>query len=128
MERASSCWSTQALAGTSMSIHLLDLVRSGQLAMEAIRPHAYPLHAPPAAIDAAATAGNFECVVLRTRNETVPQCFRVLSKKSTTDALSLVWNAVRSKPGALVQINGATEARAVLHGARKSKCPAFSTA
>lgn len=44
---------------------LLDLVRSGQLDMGAIRPHVYPLQALPAAIDAAAAAGNFECIVLQ---------------------------------------------------------------
>lgn len=44
---------------------LLDLVRSGQLDMEAIRPHVHPLHALPIAMEAAAKAGNFECIVMQ---------------------------------------------------------------
>jgi alcohol dehydrogenase len=44
---------------------LLDLVRSGLLDLGAIRPRVYPLSALPEAMDAAAGAGNLECVVVR---------------------------------------------------------------
>mgnify|MGYP003945857267 CR=1 FL=1 len=44
---------------------LLDLARSGQLDMNAIRPLSYPLSALPAAMEAAATAGNFECITMQ---------------------------------------------------------------
>jgi len=44
---------------------LLDLVRSGQLDITSIRPRVYPLPALRDAMDAAATAGKLECVVMQ---------------------------------------------------------------
>jgi alcohol dehydrogenase len=44
---------------------LLDLSRSGQLDISAIRPRVYPLPALPEAMEAAATAGNLECIVMQ---------------------------------------------------------------
>ena len=44
---------------------LLDLARSGQLDMNAIRPRVYPLAALPEAIETATQANNFECVVMQ---------------------------------------------------------------
>ncbi|MGQ7932537.1 zinc-binding dehydrogenase [Paraburkholderia sp. D1E] len=44
---------------------LLDLIRSGQLDMNAIRPRTYPLSALPEAMNAATQTGNFECIVMR---------------------------------------------------------------
>ena len=44
---------------------LPDLLRSGLLDISAIRPRVYPLAALPEAMEAAATAGNFECIVMR---------------------------------------------------------------
>jgi alcohol dehydrogenase len=44
---------------------LLDLVRSGQLNITSIRPRVYPLPALRDAMDAAAHAGNLECVVMQ---------------------------------------------------------------
>ena len=44
---------------------LLDLVRLGQLNVSAIRPRVFPLAALPEAMEAAATAGNLECVVIK---------------------------------------------------------------
>lgn len=43
---------------------LLDLVRVGQLNVSAIRPRVFPLAALPEAMEAAASAGNLECVVI----------------------------------------------------------------
>jgi alcohol dehydrogenase len=44
---------------------LLDLLRSGQLDISAIRPRVYPLAALPEAMEAASTAGNLECIVMQ---------------------------------------------------------------
>lgn len=44
---------------------LLDLLRGGLLDISPIRPRVYPLAALPEAMDAAATAGNLECVVVQ---------------------------------------------------------------
>jgi alcohol dehydrogenase len=43
---------------------LLDLLRSGLLDISSIRPRVYPLAALPDAMEAAATAGNLECIVV----------------------------------------------------------------
>jgi alcohol dehydrogenase len=44
---------------------LLDLLRSGLLDITPIRPRVYPLAALPEAMEAAASAGNLECVVMQ---------------------------------------------------------------
>jgi alcohol dehydrogenase len=44
---------------------LLDLLRSGLLDIRAIRPRVYPLAALSEAMEAAATAGNLECIVMQ---------------------------------------------------------------
>ena len=44
---------------------LLDLLRSGLLDISPIRPRVYPLTALPEAMEAAATAGNLECIVMQ---------------------------------------------------------------
>jgi alcohol dehydrogenase len=44
---------------------LLDLLRSGLLDITPIRPRVYPLAALPEAMEAAATAGNLDLVVMR---------------------------------------------------------------
>jgi alcohol dehydrogenase len=44
---------------------LLDLLRSGMLDISAIRPRVYPLADLPEAMEAAAKAGNLECIVMR---------------------------------------------------------------
>jgi NADPH:quinone reductase-like Zn-dependent oxidoreductase len=44
---------------------LLDVIRSGQLNMHAIRPRVYPLASLPEAMESAANAGNFECIVMQ---------------------------------------------------------------
>jgi alcohol dehydrogenase len=44
---------------------LLDLLRAGMLDISAIRPRIYPLAALPEAMEAAATAGNLECIVMQ---------------------------------------------------------------
>jgi alcohol dehydrogenase len=44
---------------------LLDLLRSGLLDIRAIGPRVYPLAALPEAMEAAATAGNLECIVMQ---------------------------------------------------------------
>ena len=44
---------------------LLDLLRSGLLDISPIRPRVYPLAALPEAMEAAAAAGNLECVVVQ---------------------------------------------------------------
>jgi alcohol dehydrogenase len=44
---------------------LLDLLRAGLLHISAIRPRVYPLAALPAAMEAATTAGNLECIVMQ---------------------------------------------------------------
>jgi alcohol dehydrogenase len=43
---------------------LLALIGTGELDMSVIRPLTFPLHALPDAIERAAAAGNFECVVI----------------------------------------------------------------
>jgi alcohol dehydrogenase len=43
---------------------LLDLLRNGLLDIGSIRPRVYPLAALPEAMEAAATAGNLECIVV----------------------------------------------------------------
>lgn len=44
---------------------LLELLRSGLLDIRAIQPRVYPLADLPQAMEAAATAGNLECIVMR---------------------------------------------------------------
>jgi alcohol dehydrogenase len=44
---------------------LLDLLRAGLLDISAIRPRIYPLADLPEAMEAAAIAGNLECVVMQ---------------------------------------------------------------
>ena len=44
---------------------LLELLRSGLLDISAIRPRVYPLADLPTAMEAAATAGNLECIVMQ---------------------------------------------------------------
>src|SRR5712672_2065491 len=44
---------------------LLDLLRGGLLEISAIRPRVYPLSNLPEAMEAAATAGNLECIVMQ---------------------------------------------------------------
>jgi alcohol dehydrogenase len=44
---------------------LLELVRAGLLDLGAIRPRTFALADLPAALDAAATAGNLACVVVQ---------------------------------------------------------------
>jgi alcohol dehydrogenase len=44
---------------------LLELLRCGLLDISAIRPRVYPLAALPEAMDAAAKAGNLECIVMQ---------------------------------------------------------------
>ena len=44
---------------------LLELLRCGLLDISAIRPRVYPLAALPEAMEAATTAGNLECIVMR---------------------------------------------------------------
>jgi alcohol dehydrogenase len=44
---------------------LLDLLRSGLLDISAIRPRVFPLADLPQAMEAAATAGNLECIVMQ---------------------------------------------------------------
>ncbi len=44
---------------------LLDLLRSDLLDITPIRPQVYPLAALPDAMEAAASAGNLECIVVR---------------------------------------------------------------
>jgi alcohol dehydrogenase len=44
---------------------LLDLLRAGLLDISAIRPRIYPLASLPEAMEAASTAGNLECIVMR---------------------------------------------------------------
>ncbi len=43
---------------------LLDLLRSGLLDISSIRPRVYPLAALPEAMEAAASAGSLECIVM----------------------------------------------------------------
>jgi len=45
---------------------LLDLVRAGMLDINVIRPCTFPLSVLPDAIEATATAGSLECVVVET--------------------------------------------------------------
>ena len=45
---------------------LLDLVRAAMLDINVIRPRTFPLSVLPDAIEAAATAGSLECVVVET--------------------------------------------------------------
>jgi len=44
---------------------LLDLVRTGLLDIDVIRPRTFPLSALPEAMEAASTAGSLECVVVQ---------------------------------------------------------------
>jgi alcohol dehydrogenase len=44
---------------------LLDLLRCGLLDISAIRPRVFPLTALPEAMEAAASAGNLECIVMQ---------------------------------------------------------------
>ncbi len=44
---------------------LIDIVRAGLLDIHQIRPIVFPLEALPEASEAAARAGNFECVVVQ---------------------------------------------------------------
>jgi alcohol dehydrogenase len=44
---------------------LLELVRSGLLDLRAIASRVFPLADLPAALDAAATAGSLECVIVQ---------------------------------------------------------------
>jgi alcohol dehydrogenase len=44
---------------------LLDLLHSGLLDISAIRPRVFPLADLPTAMEAAATAGNLECIVMQ---------------------------------------------------------------
>jgi alcohol dehydrogenase len=44
---------------------LLELLRSGLLDISPIRPRVYPLEALPEAMEAAASAGNLECIVMQ---------------------------------------------------------------
>ena len=44
---------------------LPDLLRSGLLDISAIRPRVFPLADLPQAMEAAATAGNLECIVMQ---------------------------------------------------------------
>ena len=44
---------------------LLDLLRSGLLDISPIRPRVYPLEALPEAMEAAASAGSLECIVMQ---------------------------------------------------------------
>jgi alcohol dehydrogenase len=46
-------------------LRLLDLVRSGLLDITKIRPRTYPLAALREAMDAAASAGSFETIVVQ---------------------------------------------------------------
>jgi len=48
---------------------LLDLLRSGLLDLRAIRPRVYPLADLPQAMEAAASAGNLECIVVQPREQ-----------------------------------------------------------
>ena len=45
---------------------LLDLVRADMLDINVIHPRTFPLSALPDAIEAAATTGSLECVVVET--------------------------------------------------------------
>ena len=44
---------------------LLDLLRSGLLDISPIRPRVYPLEALPEAMEAAASVGSLECIVMQ---------------------------------------------------------------
>jgi alcohol dehydrogenase len=46
-------------------MRLIDLARAGLLDLSAIRVRSFPLEALPEAMDAAATAGGLECVVVQ---------------------------------------------------------------
>jgi alcohol dehydrogenase len=49
----------------SANRRLLDLLRSGLLDISPIRPRVYPLEALPEAMEAAASAGSLECIVMQ---------------------------------------------------------------
>jgi alcohol dehydrogenase len=55
----------QFMYPASAYLLLLDLLRSGLLDITAIRPRVYPLAELPQAMEAAATAGNLECIVMQ---------------------------------------------------------------
>jgi alcohol dehydrogenase len=55
----------QFMYPASVYRRLLDLLRAGMLDISAIRPRIYPLAALPEAMEAAATAGNLECIVMQ---------------------------------------------------------------
>jgi alcohol dehydrogenase len=55
----------QFMYPASAYLRLLDLLRSGLLDITAIRPRVYPLAELPQAMEAAATAGNLECIVMQ---------------------------------------------------------------
>ena len=55
----------QFMYPASVYRRLLDLLRSGQLDISPIRPRVYPLAALPEAMEAAADAGNLECIVMQ---------------------------------------------------------------
>jgi alcohol dehydrogenase len=57
--------SGQFMYPTGAYLRLLDLLRSGLLDVRAIRPRVYPLAELPAAMEAAASAGNLECIVMQ---------------------------------------------------------------
>jgi alcohol dehydrogenase len=57
--------SGQFMYPASAYLRLLDLLRSGLLDIRAIRPRVYPLAELPAAMEAAASAGNLECIVMQ---------------------------------------------------------------
>jgi alcohol dehydrogenase len=55
----------QFMYSASAYRRLLDLLRSGLLDISAIRPRVFALADLPAAMEAAATAGNLECIVMQ---------------------------------------------------------------
>src|SRR5258708_39876414 len=55
----------QFMYPASAYLRLLDLLRSGLLDITPIRPRVYPLAELPQAMEAAASAGNLECIVMQ---------------------------------------------------------------
>jgi alcohol dehydrogenase len=55
----------QFMYPASANRRLLDLLRSGLLDISPIRPRVYPLEALPEAMEAAASAGSLECIVMQ---------------------------------------------------------------